>query len=390
MGLDDHSKVLPVFFVTIRHRAHRNWKVVLVLLATLLFWCRVMAGLPEAPMKRQHVDPHLLSEFYQKVKVTIVVTDIGLGGMSVLSEIEQRLQQNPVFHNATLLYFNAAVKSGYTKLPIPDQISMFESALGSISLHRPDAILIACNTLSVLYPETSYAKSPTIPVFNIVEFGADLLAAKLLSDPGSAAIIFGTSTTVNVGAHTSALIARGVGPERIASQACPSLATTIQTKGASSSLTKSLISSIVHRGIESLKDQWSSADATTPSSIIAGLCCTHYAYSLPLWSKRMEVEAAAIRGTRFPPGITVINPNTALASYIFEAAPPPKTLRTGTGPASIFIRVVSMVSIDEEVHNIAPLLSAAAAAGLLAYELQPDHFGKGGITNKKEPIGSRL
>jgi hypothetical protein len=42
-------------------------------------------------------DPALLTEFFKKDEVTICVTDVGLGGMSVLSEIERRLQDIPLF-----------------------------------------------------------------------------------------------------------------------------------------------------------------------------------------------------------------------------------------------------------------------------------------------------
>jgi hypothetical protein len=61
-------------------------------------------------------DP-LLADFFAKDEVTICVTDVGLGGLSVMSEIERRLQDNPLFPKVNLLYYNSAVTPGYTQRP---------------------------------------------------------------------------------------------------------------------------------------------------------------------------------------------------------------------------------------------------------------------------------
>ena len=54
---------------------------------------------------------------FGKDEVTICVTDVGLGGLSVMSEIERRLQDNPLFPKVNLLYYNSAVTPGYTQRP---------------------------------------------------------------------------------------------------------------------------------------------------------------------------------------------------------------------------------------------------------------------------------
>lgn len=58
------------------------------------------------------------------------------------------------YSQVTLLYYNSAVKPGYTQRPVADQISIFNSALFGMEPYKPDIILIACNTLSVIYAET--------------------------------------------------------------------------------------------------------------------------------------------------------------------------------------------------------------------------------------------
>ena len=82
-------------------------------------------------------NPKLLDKFYKKDKVVICVTDVGLGGLSVLSEIERRLQDTPLFPKAHLLYYNSAVKPGYTERPVSDQVSIFNSALYGMAPYKP-------------------------------------------------------------------------------------------------------------------------------------------------------------------------------------------------------------------------------------------------------------
>ena len=118
-----------------------------------------------------------------KDEVVICVTDVGLGGLSVLSEIERRLQDVPLFPKVKLLYFNSAVFPGYTQRPVPDQISIFNSALFGMAPYKPDIILIACNTLSVIYAETEFSATCPIPVMSIVDFGVALFADAMLADP---------------------------------------------------------------------------------------------------------------------------------------------------------------------------------------------------------------
>src|SRR5262249_28860650 len=91
----------------------------------------------------------------------------------------------------------------------------------------PDMIYVACNTLSVLLPETPYFEKAAIPVKGIVETGATLLLRELEADPRRVAMIFGTQTTIDAGAYPRLLEERGIAPSRIVSQACPELADTI-------------------------------------------------------------------------------------------------------------------------------------------------------------------
>jgi glutamate racemase len=294
-------------------------------------------------------DAEKLAVFFAKDRVTVCVTDVGLGGLSVLSEIERRLQTDPLFPEVDLLYFNAAVNPGYTQRPVADQIDIFDAALVGMEAYEPDIILIACNTLSVLYGDTQWQATAAVPVVNIVDFGVALFADTMLADPGSIALIFGTDTTAQVAAHRTALAARGVDPARVVMQGCPKLATSIQAKGADSAEADALLSKFVSEAWASMTHRLRGT-CTTPTTVLAGLCCTHYGYSLQLWEQALRRDASSSSAAAVTPVTRCINPNSDMATYIFSTstrAPAPRT--------AISIRVLSMVPLVSEIEAIAPL-----------------------------------
>ena len=339
-------------------------------------------------------DPKYMAEFFAKDEVTICVTDVGLGGMSVLSAIERLLQDSPIFPKVNLLYYNSAVKPGYTQRPVPDQISLFDSALKGMAPHNVDIILIACNTLSVIYAETDFAKTCPVPVMSIVDFGVNLFAEKMLADPTSAALIFGTDTTANVAAHRTALEARGVDGKRVIMKGCPKLATNIQGKGAESAEAEELLSKFVGEAWGVMAEGGTSGGVTAEaglgpvSAVFAGMCCTHYGYSLPLWNKHLGENGASGKGGLDNSVVSeCINPNQAMAAYIFEESPRDMTAE-GIAPTEITIKVLSMVTLTTEIDSIAPLLSGPAGDGLRAYENPLDMFDNPLILEGKDKDGN--
>jgi len=40
---------------------------------------------------------------------------------------------------------------------------VFDAALSRIAEMRPDRLVIACNTLSILYPQTAFSRDPVVP-----------------------------------------------------------------------------------------------------------------------------------------------------------------------------------------------------------------------------------
>jgi glutamate racemase len=297
---------------------------------------------------------------FAKRQVTIAVTDSGLGGLSIMAEAAARLKDAKIFEKADLVFFNALFsnESGYNSLKTrAEKIAVFDSALDSLEKnYRPDLILIGCNTLSVLYPETFFSKRTKIPVVGIVDAGVAMSRKALLANPAASLILFGTETTIGEGEHKRKLMEAGIPEKRIIAQACPELAAYIEN-GYHSDETGLLIESAVEEALAKL------ADPKVP--IYAGLVCTHYGYSIPLWTKAFEERGQKLLG--------LLSPNSQMLDFLF--APGDKNrVRT----TEISARVVSMVEIAENKRkSLAGWLdkvSPEVAAALTKYELKPDLF----------------
>ena len=301
-----------------------------------------------------------------KEEVTLCVTDDGLGGLSVLSEIEGRLGKPSPWRKARLLYFNAAVRPALALRPMEEQTAVFDRALEGMIGHRPDAILIACGSLSVIYPRTTFSRTTTLPVLNIVDAGVDLLAEALAEDPDSVAVIFATVVTIRVGTHRRRLIEGGIAPERIVVQACPELAWSIQTFGAESPEVERIL-------LHCVREAWAQVlrrGSGPPPRIHVGLCCSHYGYSLPLWKRVMEETTGGGRGPGgADPEIVCLNPNLRMADSLLG-----RSGEARSEPCEVDLRVLSKVELTAEIGHVAPFLSPRVSAALNAYEHRADLF----------------
>ena len=294
-----------------------------------------------------------------KDPLTVVVTDSGLGGLSVAADIERRARSTGAYHSLRIIFANALpeLRRGYNTMEsVEDKIRVFDDALaGIVRCFRPDLILVACNTLSVLVPRTRSAGD--VPVLGIVEAGVAMLEERLRAVDGSTAIVFATETTVEAGVHRALLVDRGIGAQRIVVQACPYLAREIENDAASE-----LVASSIERFA-------ATAVGRLPRSggaIIAGLCCTHYGYCA---SQFLAALRPLVSGA-----VEVVNPNERMSGVLF----PPGTRAAAGGTTEVSIRVVSRALItDEEVRSIATLIepaSSASAAALRGYERNRELF----------------
>jgi glutamate racemase len=292
--------------------------------------------------------------------VTIVVTDSGLGGLSIMADAAARLKESGVYKRARLVFFNAlfANDSGYNSLPArTDKIRIFGNVLRAIERRfSPDLVLVACNTLSVLLPDTPAAKTVRSPIMGIVEPGAELLAEAWKKSPASAVMLFGTETTIAEGAHRARLVEMGVPAEKIVVQPCPELASYIENApdGENTAL---LISSYVDEALGRLP--------IPPPPVLVGLVCTHYGYAKGFWKAAFAEKKSDVRA--------ILDPNTRMAEAVLPRGAAKRFDRT-----AVEARVVSMVEIAESkraaLGGWLARRSPEVAAAFRAYERVPYLF----------------
>jgi glutamate racemase len=291
--------------------------------------------------------------------VTILVTDSGLGGLSVAADVAARLPGSGVFRSAKIVFYNSLFHAnGYNSLPTEEEKArIFDKVLKAMNKrYKPDMLLVACNTLSVVYENTAFSKRAPFPVIGIVEEGADLIFRHFQAHPEATAIIFGTKTTIESEAHKKLLVARGIAPEQIVGQACHKLAGAIE-RGTDTEETVGYIRQFVGEALEKV------GGADTP--IFGSFNCTHFGYT-----RRQFAEAFAAAGR---PEIELLDPNPLMADFMFR----PPYLKRFPGTA-VSVEVVSLLEISEEKRQaIGPLLrsvSPATADALENYLFDPRLF----------------
>ena len=311
----------------------------------------------ESPQNESYV---ALGPFFQEKRVTIAVTDSGLGGLSVVAEAIRKMKEARIFERADFVFFNALFSNegGYNSLKTrPEKILVFDSALES--LHRnfhPDLILIGCNTLSVLYKDTQFSKRTKIPVVGIVNTGVELIADGMRDHAEASVIIFGTPTTILEGTYQEGLMKKGFAAERIHAQSCPELESFIENDPQGDEA-EMLISGFVSEAIQKLP--------SPPPPLLVSLNCTHYGYSLPFWEKAFAEAGVA--------PLPILNPNSRMTDILANREYVGRHHKT-----EVSIKVVSMVEISrQKIESLAPWLgqiSPETAEALRRQEHRPSLF----------------
>jgi len=290
----------------------------------------------------------------------LLFSDSGLGGISIMAEIANYLIKEKPVEYVELIFFNSTPDKiiGYNKMKSEaEKISVFNSALYSMKeKFNPDFIFIACNTLSVIFDQTKFAKEEQIPVRGIVEYGLKAMKEKLNNNFDSQLIILGTPTTINKNIYKLRLIEDGIDESKITNQSCPDLESEIQ-KNPQSLETKNLIHKYLSEATKQINDKI--------ALIYLSLCCTHNGFA-------EEVFVSVLRDLGFK-NFDIINPNDKMVEEI-------KLMLRGRVAEKTYLQcqVVSKVifyedelnSINKEIEKISLLV----AESLRNYKMIDDLF----------------
>jgi len=290
----------------------------------------------------------------------IVLTDSGLGGLTICARLEKRLRRASGIPSIRLVYMNAWPDSrhGYNDLPdAASRAAVLNKVLTAMMRFRPGFILIACNTLSVLYERTEFSRTATIPVAGIIEEGVDIFHEALARDPGSKLLIFGTRTTIESGEHIRRLLQRGIDPRRVIAAACHGLAGAID-KDPDSPALPGLVDECVSRGLQ---------ERNIEGTLYAGFCCTHYSYVADIFRRSLERNTGAT--------VEVIDPNEHIVRSLTSGM---ENRRPEDAEADITAEVISKVELPEAqrraVARRLELVSGRTARALLDYTRLPGLF----------------
>lgn len=328
-------------------------------LLPVMLGCVVVLAAPSGS-RAQDSTRARIERLAERDSVTILITDSGLGGLAVCADVDRRMRMEGVYRNARLVFANALPESnrGYNRMATTEEkVEVFDAALsGMARWYAPDAILVACNTLSVLIPQTRFVKESPIPVLGIVETGVEMLYDRLQADPKATGIIFGTETTIGAGTHRRLLVEKGIDSSRLTVQACSGLAGKIEEAAGGDS---------VRVAIDGFVGQAIAQAPGGHGTVYAGLCCTHYGYSRGFFE-----EAFRAKGID---NAVVVDPNARMGDVLF----PPGAKRRIENP-DVRVEVVSRAVISpEETASIGGLVepvSPATAEALRTYQLKKDLF----------------
>lgn len=292
--------------------------------------------------------------------LAVVITDSGLGGLLIGAELERRLRGTAGDGPVRLVYVNAwpDTRFGYNDLAdMGARAAVFDRALAAMATFRPGLILIACNTLSIVYEATAFRRAPAVPVAGILDEGAAFFSEALSRDPAGILALFGTRTTIGSGEHVRRMAGRGIDPLRVVAEACHGLAAAID-KDPDAPAVPGLVEECVLQAAPRLP-------AAVP--VYVGLACTHYAYVAEAFRASL-VRAIGAK-------VEVLDPGGRLVDGLARGIP---ARRPGTGEREVVVEVASKVELsDSQRRAVARRLepvSPSMARALLEYRHLPELF----------------
>ncbi len=293
----------------------------------------------------------------------IVITDSGLGGLSVCAFLANHLEHSYFTESFEITYVNAVPRDdlGYNQMQNRQQkLEIFNEALYGIHhWYQPDCILIACNTLSTLVPDTPFAKNESVAIEAITHVGIDLIWRHLSKNPASGVFIFATDTTIEEQTYTDQLQTLGIAKERIVSQALTGVATMISNDPEGKTVYQEIKKFVTIA-------QQKKKNSFRPVYVFLG--CTHYGYRKPFFQ-----QAFAELGYQ---DIIILNPNEHAYQHVLPS-PTPES-QNNHQPPQLTIEFVSRYALPvQEVSTLSQFLaphSSKTVAALQHYTLKADLF----------------
>ncbi len=262
----------------------------------------------------------------------IIIIDAGLGGLSVHAMLDKELRKKEIKAKVELVFFNVMKKSGklYNHMTPRERVITFEMMLDKSMQFAPSMILLACNSLSAIYPLTKFPSQINIPVIGIIDLGVEMILKNIKNQTNSNIIIGGTPITIASKTHEEKLIGSGINKNRIICQAFKDLQFEIQNGDYEK------VEKMIRQNLEEAKRKI--INKSQPVILVLG--CTHYQFAKSIFIK--------VAQNVFESEVVILNPNEAMSAIIqIEKEANFKE------PIKLAHKVYSNMQISkEEIHNI--------------------------------------
>jgi len=303
--------------------------------------------------------------------MNIVVTDSGFGGLGIAARLYESLKSHNSTETIDIIFVNGLPDEKYGYNSFLDEklkINVFNNLLVNINQKiKPDLIVIACNTLSVLFNQTEIYSDIKSKVIDIIEFGTEKIIQNHRSVSRALLAILGTKTTIDSEVHQNYYKNYPDIFRDIITIPCTELVSAIEDdfEGVKvKSIIKSCVNKIVMKFIDSIY-----------SKLFLILACTHFPYVEHIFKHYLEKSNVPYE---------VINPNYFMIKSI-ENIFRDRFKTFQNVPGKIKISIISKTTItNQKIKSITILIkniSEDTITALHDYRYIPDFFSTGNFTN---------
>lgn len=299
----------------------------------------------------------------------IAITDSGFGGLSIATELYESLIKSPISIPVEIIFINGLPHEtfGYNSLSdTKEKIAIFNNLLTSIDQKlKPDIIVIACNTLSVLLEFTDIYCKISRKTIGITKFGTETVTERLDSISDALIAILGTQTTIKSDVHRRYFKQYPELCKQIIAIPATELVDAIEDDSMSKT-TESLIDDYMNQIRSAI-----SLDNSC-NKLVMILACTHFPYAMPFFKSKL-------RNIQIPS--MIINPNKFMVEQLKQVIANANTDSDSLKRRPIDFRIISKTFIsDDRLNSISKLIlrtSPKVESLLKSYEHIPDFFFAG-------------
>lgn len=285
-------------------------------------------------------------------KLTVATLDSGLGGLLVFAETHTHLQRG-AYRDATSIFLNAQTgpELGFnSQATMADKARQLDHVLNeTMAQLHPDLIILACHTMSLIYPHTEFAKKrgPEIPaVVDIMTASVELMVHAVSEAPESQLVVMSTPAVSASGAYQKRLVERNVREDRVMLEPSPDLATSIQNDP-SGETTIALVNAHASHVRTTLQNLGRLTDP-----VLVALNCSQYVLIAGIIQDAFVKQGLDAR---------VINPAHEIIAGLFKTSP------TESQAVSAKAVVYSEVPIHQQLGTYIDRISSVAADAVKAW-----------------------